>query len=648
MKEEGGQRFNNLYDAIRGGIFVLLTAGTSLFFTRFTFDAYTLPKDVWLTFWVMILLGVYAVGFFSGKNVRLMFSPITGILAGYILLNVLSGLVAGSFSLWWDEVKRLIILFIFALLLQDYLYGNTRRIFVLIWALTLSAAITATWIIIQDFSARFFPYFVNIIPRLQDWRGFLAAGIGNTGYVADYLAVLFPMNLLLYLHVRGKMREVLALFTLVTSYAALILCWSVQSSMGLLIAIIVMIVYLIHYKPRFFWFRRRLRIAALAGAILITTLFYITPLPINPHKPSLIKEAFASGRWHFGGESRLVIWAQTLEIIRKHPWLGCGAGNFSYQYVQQASPFLLNYPNRIAYIGQYTNAAHNELLQSWAEVGVGGPALLFLLLVLLLRTLYKPIEWTGQANRWVRIGTICAIVCAFFPAMMAYPLRLPTSSVLFFTVCSLPVVLLSKTKYFSDSLNIPVELRWQNIHLTLILENFHKPVGCMLRFEGGRSFRRFATVLVILCSLGLGFQGLRPLISDKYFKEGRILVQAYYRGLVGESAVRDGEDYMRTALLWWPDHHDCRSTLGQYLSRRGRSAEAVCELQITLKRLQAREIYEALGKSFEALGKKEEAISAYEIYFERNPIMKIIPPESELYQHFLSMMQGSKIKRNDY
>lgn len=162
---------------------------------------------------------------------------------------------------------------------------------------------------------------------------------------------------------------------------------------------------------------------------LLIVFFYITPLPINPHKPSIFTQAFASERWEFGWESRLVIWAQTLEIARTHPWLGTGAGNFTWQYVQQASPFLWT-RERLKWIGSYTNYGHNELLQSWAELGIMGPALLFILLCLVWRELVKPICEETSASRWIRVGGLCAIVCAFIPAMMSYPLRLPSSSLL--------------------------------------------------------------------------------------------------------------------------------------------------------------------------------------------------------------------------
>ena len=623
-----------LFDYLRGGIMVLLVGGTALFVTRFTFNSFELPKNVWIRFFTLALVCLYASSLLFGRSVRLMFSPINLFLAAYLVVHLISGIAAESPSLWRDEANRIFCLFVFGLLLQDYLYGNRRRLFILIWALCLSSAIIASWTVIQDFGSKFHPQLLSVRSRLSDWRGFLASGLGNSGYIADYLAVLFPMNILLYLHVRGKPKEIFVLFTLLMSFAALVVCWSVQSNAGLILAMLILLFYLWKYKPKRFWIRRKIRIGVMLLGFFLITAFYCSPLSVNPHKPSIVKQAFSSERWHYGGESRLVIWSQSLEIIRKHAWLGCGAGNFVFQYVQQASPYLDN-PKRLHYIGQYCNAAHNELLQSWAELGILGPAVLFLILVLVLRALLKHLEEESLINRWVRIGTFCVIVCSFFPAMMAYPLRLPASSLLFFVICSVPVVLLPRGAFARERVHIPVEFSWGLIHLTIILENFHKPVGSVLEIKVSRQWARIGTLFIIFCFLPWGFQTVRPIVSDTLFKQGRTLIEAHRIGLVDEKGAEKGERLMKKALVWLPRHHDCRSTLGQSLYRKGHYEEAIYHLYITLERLQAREIYETLGKSLDALGKTGDAVMAYEIFFSRNPMMIFLKPK--LYERYTQL-----------
>ncbi|MBN1902225.1 O-antigen ligase family protein [Candidatus Sumerlaeota bacterium] len=628
----------NLYEFILLISLVFLLAGTALFITRFTFNSYDLPKNAWIEVWTKALLCFAIGGIFFNRPFRIMFSPLTGLLALYFLWNVISGFVAGSKSLWGGEVLRIFWLLLFALMFQNLLYGNRRRLLYIIWAMALSAMMTAGWTLYQDLIASFYPNMLTVESRLSDWRGYIAAGFGNTGYIADYLAVLFPMNLLLYLHVRGKVYEILTLATLVSSYAALLVCWSVQSNAGLLIALLILLYFLIKEKSRWFWKRRKRRILILIAGFILVTVFYTLPIPINPHKPSLFKEAFSSERWHFGGESRIVIWAQSLEIIRKHSWLGCGAGNFTWQYVQQVSPYLMS-EKYLAYIGMYSNAAHNELLQSWGELGIAGPVLLFLILFFTCRGLLKYAWEDSFINRWIRIGAFCFIICSVLPAMMAYPLRIPTSSLLFFAVCSLPVVIVPRGRFFSDTMRIPVDFDWNAIKAIVILENFHKPVGCGVRADLPRKLSRLVAFGLVMIFLPWAFQSIMPVISDTLFKQGKTYIKAYEAGYGSEKDAERGEYLMKRALVWWRNHHDCRSALGQYLFRRRRYEEAVYQLHITLKRLQARELYETLGMCLDSLGREKDALMAYHIFFARNPVMAYIKPK--LYQRFLELQKSS-------
>jgi hypothetical protein len=74
------------------------------------------------------------------------------------------------------------------------------------------------------------------------------------------------------------------------------------------------------------------------------------------------------------------------------------------------------------------------------------------------------------------------------------------------------------------------------------------------------------------------------------------------------------------------------------LYREGRFEEALYQLFLTSKRLQAREIYEFLGRSLDALGRTEEAGKAYQLFFDRNPIMQAMKPE--LYQRYVSLKKS--------
>ena len=67
-----------------------------------------------------------------------------------------------------------------------------------------------------------------------------------------------------------------------------------------------------------------------------------------------------------------MIWLNALEMIHRHQLLGAGPGCFTFVYPRMRSAFLPVDPEWLRYPGAYTNAAHNEILQAWAETGPVG------------------------------------------------------------------------------------------------------------------------------------------------------------------------------------------------------------------------------------------------------------------------------------
>lgn len=93
------------------------------------------------------------------------------------------------------------------------------------------------------------------------------------------------------------------------------------------------------------------------------------------HWLSLHGQAFgAEARLHDGSDissSRFAIWANTLDLIRAHPWTGVGWGEFNFAWT------LTPFPNRPIAFFDHT---HNLLLQFAVELGLPLTALIVLLL----------------------------------------------------------------------------------------------------------------------------------------------------------------------------------------------------------------------------------------------------------------------------
>lgn len=85
-------------------------------------------------------------------------------------------------------------------------------------------------------------------------------------------------------------------------------------------------------------------------------------------------------------QARLLMWKDTVQMIRDRPWAGHGLGSYQWVYPQYKShkmQLLFNY-------------AHNEYLHTLAESGVVGFGLLA---VLVASVLWRLLRWSGRASR---------------------------------------------------------------------------------------------------------------------------------------------------------------------------------------------------------------------------------------------------------
>jgi len=113
--------------------------------------------------------------------------------------------------------------------------------------------------------------------------------------------------------------------------------------------------------------RRSLAVIALALVLLVSAAF----VDLGP-----FRQGFESRGIH---ESRLVLWADVLPMVRSFPVFGCGLNAFGTAYPRWQTVL------RSEWVGQ----AHNEYLQALVDTGVVGAAILLALLLRVLRAAWE-------------------------------------------------------------------------------------------------------------------------------------------------------------------------------------------------------------------------------------------------------------------
>jgi Lipid A core - O-antigen ligase and related enzymes len=137
--------------------------------------------------------------------------------------------------------------------------------------------------------------------------------------------------------------------------------------------------------------RKLIPLLLLSGALAWTAATLLTTLPATP---SHAKKLDVQERLHTTVESglgaRLLIWRSAVEMIREHPVLGVGLGNFGAHYLS-AQASTLSDPKLQNTAGlKQTGSAHNLLLHAWAEAGIPGLVLWLVISVYAVSDLSPP------------------------------------------------------------------------------------------------------------------------------------------------------------------------------------------------------------------------------------------------------------------
>ena len=571
-------------------------------------DAYVKIKWAWLAFWVPVGLAVAVVRACQGRVLRLPLHPLWWMLAVWVAWHWVGVLWATSRPLAFDRAAQVTWLLL-GLTLGLQLIRRRRDLLRMGWILVGVGVVTAGWVLVEDVAGVWFPEAAWIRPNLPDWRGYLSAGLGNTNHLGDLLVLAFVVTLVMFGAARRRAARWGLGVAAVTIPAALIVCYSVGSTLSLLVAAGLMLA-LVARRDRGRWFlRRRRRWIGLVMVWAVVIGFFVTDHPLNPHRPGILRQGFASERWVAGGSTRLAIWAQTLEMIRQAPVLGVGTGNFTYVFPEMDSSLLWGHPELRAYQGSWTNAAHQELLQMWAELGIVG---LFLFLVVIGLGYYAVFRRWGEQEglaRLVRLTLAAMLTAWVVQAQMNFSLqeRNPVGALAFFAI--LTGILAEERIHRARGAMPPLAIERGPFTLQLRWATMRKPFELGLMIRAGWPVAGLLGIVLLVGVFGWAVQCWRPVMSEHAYRRAVAAIQA--------GRPEAAEAQFQRALRLDPAHVDCRSRYSGWLLERGRPGDALEQLERVRRRLNSNELWMREARAHGMLGDDEAARKALQTYLDR-------------------------------
>lgn len=567
-------------------------------------DSFMTPKWAWLAGWGGAAAALLAARALAGRHLLIPLRPLFPLIFLWVAWHWIAAIWAPSGGLAIDRAARVTWLAV-ALWLAIHWLRTPRHLLLAALAWVITGVLTAFWVLADDVRQAWFPELLRTIANLPDWRGYLSAGLGNTNHIGDLLALTLLITLALYGEAR-RTRDVWLLgAAAVTITAGLIVSYSVGSNLGLIVGALLMIGLVWRYLGLRWFTARPRRWVAMFALWAGLVLFFNLDIAVNPHRPGILQQGFGSERWREGAPTRVVIWAQTAAMIRQHPWLGVGTGNFTYIYPEMDAERVRTDPELAPYRGKWTNAAHNDLMQAWAEHGLPGLLLLIGVIVASFRTALRRLSESEDEGILTRVTLAGLLAALLAQAHMNFVLQHPAGLLGFFAI--LAAIVAERDMRTRQTGMPPLINQTGPFDVTVVWETMRRPTGLGLGIRCNPAVMHAAHVALLAGALAWAAWCTRPVIAQREYRRA---MNALMFG-DGEAAI----EHFETGLRLHPGAVDLRSRYSDVLIHQfGEPELGLEQLAIVRRRLNGNELWLREAHALAMLGREDEAERALERY----------------------------------
>ncbi|MDH7505592.1 MAG: O-antigen ligase family protein [Candidatus Acetothermia bacterium] len=397
------------------------------------------PKLIFAFVSVSLLLLVWAAELLLDKGAAL-HVPVAFWL-GLLLLEAALISLANSENLRVGlESLGLVIVFLLLYLVLVNTVRQERTALVLLGSVFAAAVLASLYGIVQ-----YCGFDLVIRQRVRPGIGSIISTMGNKNYLGGFLAYLYIPYGLLLLRAPRRWQKLPILLGMALIWYAIMAIASRAVWIGLAIGAIFLLAGALRLKLlRLELVRRSWRwIVGLIGLMAVITALFLFPNPLN--LSGTIFGRVATGVEALAGPYvRYYDWWVTWEMIKAHPIIGIGLGDFKLEFLDYKAAFLET-PRGARYKDIYIAQAlqaHNDYLQMWAELGTLGAVVIGALIFLVFFSGWRrarglsrslPPKGKGQTEegkeRALTILLLLAGVLAFMgDAFFSFPLHWPASA----------------------------------------------------------------------------------------------------------------------------------------------------------------------------------------------------------------------------
>lgn len=239
-----------------------------------------------------------------------------------------------------------------------------------------------------------------------------------TAFAAYIILMIFPL-IMFFIKTSDKKLKMFIGINILFGLISLVISWSRNGWLALVVGLVVLAII---YNYKFLYAIGGAGILGLLIPFIRTRLIQLSSMAIN------------------GG--RIKLWKIAGKMIKEHPILGIGAGN----YVDRVNEYFAKYPELYEF-GHEGFPTHNSYLKMWAEVGTIGMIVFFSTYVIMVINLVKSNKKYKDKYFGLTIGVLASFVAFMFINLFDNMMFTPKVMTTFMVLTSLCITIDSKDIY---------------------------------------------------------------------------------------------------------------------------------------------------------------------------------------------------------
>ncbi|MDP7420904.1 MAG: O-antigen ligase family protein [bacterium] len=596
MNSQADRRYNWVIQGILALLFLL----TPVVYFKYTTKMFYIPKDMFVQILVLTATTLWAVKMIRAGDVKLSRSPL--ILPVSLYLGIMTVSIYFSYRMylaltdWLRFVNYILVFYLILHCVRNF----SRQRFLIRMVLT-SGIICALYGIMQNFGMEFI-FAVNPSGRLKVFSFF-----GNPNFLAGFLVTMLPLALgeiagglvdaIMSTRSKGGFfRFSLGCMAFLLSFLCILPtqtrgAWLSFAGSSFCFAVMFLFFVIPELRKKVPSLRTgNLLVVALVVMMvvgLVAEVFYHNQVKAYYHRFKSIANPEERNI-----KQRLLMWQCTWDMMKDHPVIGVGVGNFKYLYFRYQGMFFEK-PGTEKYRETAVSPirAHNEYLQTGAEMGFLGLLSFLGVIVTALWMVGKLLYTLESPSKRVFYASLVATNLGILShAMVSFPFHRPTIAIIFWAALGMCAAAYEEVCMKPESKQTAPANGEERVEI---------PPGLRV----GSQMMVVAAVLVAL------FMLIRLFIANAYIRLG--LGYQVSKNMPELIKQQGTENSFRRSIEIDPNNGEAYFRLAEMLRVQKKHEEAISAYKKSLEQLQSRFSYYQLGGLHEAIGLKEEAEEYY-------------------------------------